>query len=73
MEANLERLTGRANKVAQGGYVWPVRADAPCVDGKTELLGLVEINSGIIEFGQTVARSGSNTIHARRINGTRRA
>jgi len=73
VEASLQRLTGGTNKVAQSGYVWAVRADAPCVHGKTELLGLVEIDSGIIEFGQTVARSRSNTIHARRINGPRRA
>jgi len=66
-------LTGGADEIAQHGHVGTVRADATGVDGQTETLGKIEIDTRIIQFREAEASSGSDAVHASGINGTRRA
>ena len=44
----LNRLAGRADEIAQYGYVGTVGANAPGIHGETEALGLIQIDSSII-------------------------
>jgi hypothetical protein len=73
LRENLQRLAGGAHEVAQRGDIGAVRADASGVNGQTELLGLIEVHSGVIQFRQTVASGGSDAVHARGIDRPRRA
>jgi hypothetical protein len=69
----LQRLAGGAHEVAQRGDVGAVGPDASGVNGQTELLGLIEIDTGVIQFRQTVSSGRSDAVHARRIDRPRRA
>jgi hypothetical protein len=68
----LQRLAGRANEVAQDGDVGAVSANASGVNGKTEALGEIKVDPGVIEFRQTKAGSGLYAIYARGIDRPRR-
>ena len=44
----LERVAGRADELAEAGYVGPVGANAAGVYGEAQALGLIEIDTGVI-------------------------
>jgi hypothetical protein len=70
---NLQRLARGAHEIAKGSDIGAVSADASGVNGQAELFGLIEIDSGVIQFRQTVARGRSDAVHARGIDRPRRA
>jgi len=51
----LKRLAGRADEIAKHGDVRTVCTDATGIDGQTETLGKIEINSGIVQFRKAEA------------------
>src|SRR5579862_6189742 len=68
----LRRLTCRAYEVTQRRYVRSVHADARGIHGQPKVLGDLEIDAGIVEFGKAEPGDGQNTIHPRRCDGPRR-
>lgn len=68
----LERLARGADEIAEDGDVGAIGADAAGVNGKTEALGEIEINAGVIEFGKTETLRGQNAVQARGIDRARR-
>jgi len=68
----LNRLAGRADEIAQDGNIGPVGADAPGIHGQAEALGEIEIDAGIIQFGQAETLRGQHAIYARRVHRPRR-
>ena len=67
----LQRLAGRAHKIAQHGDVGGVSANPARVHRESEALGEIEIDSGIVEFRKTKPSGWSDAIHAGRIDGPR--
>ena len=63
---------GGTDEVAKDGNVGAVDPDAACVHREAEFFCLLEVNTRIIEFGQTKTLRGQNTIEACRIDRTRR-
>jgi hypothetical protein len=66
-------LARRADEVTQNGYVGTVRTDSASIYRQTQSLGEIQVNAGIIEFGQAESSGGLHAIHARRINRPRRS
>jgi len=58
-----------SDKRAKSGNVWAVGANAGGVHGQAEVLGLVNIDSGVIEFGEAEAHGGRNPVALSRIDG----
>src|SRR5579872_5832906 len=69
----LQRLARGAHEIAEDGYVRTVGADATSVDREAKALGEIEIDTGVIQFGQTEALRGQHAVNARRIDRPRRA
>ncbi|MGD0303193.1 MAG: hypothetical protein ABSC71_00025 [Candidatus Acidiferrales bacterium] len=72
MEALLEAGTASANEIAQRADVWAVGANATRIDRQAEQLGLLDAQTGVVEFGETITFGGHNTIAARERNRPRR-
>jgi len=51
LEERLQRLAGRAHKIAQHSNIRAVGSDAPGIDWQSEALGQVQIDTGIVQFG----------------------
>jgi len=69
--SDLQGLARGAHEIPQDGDVGAVRADPPGVDGKTETLGEIEIDSGVIEFGQAKTGGRCHPIQAGWVNRAR--
>jgi hypothetical protein len=64
-------LPRRAHKIAEHGHVRAVRSDAAGIHGQAKPLGLIEIDTGVIQLRQTKALRGQHAIQPRRIHGPR--
>jgi len=64
----LQRLPRRSHKVAQHGHIGPVRTNAPSIHGQAELLGLVQIDACVVQFGQAETLRGQHPIQTGRID-----
>jgi len=69
----LDRVAGGAHEVAQDGHVGAIGANAARIHGQAEALGKIQIDAGIIQFGETETLRWQDTVDSRRIHGTRRA
>ena len=69
---SLQRLARRADKISQHGHVGTVGANASRIDRQAEAFGKIEIDSGVIKFGETEARSWCYAIQSRRVHRPRR-
>ena len=65
---NLERLARGSHEIAQHGYVGAVGADASRIDRQTKPLGLIEIDSGVIELRQAETLCRQHAVQPRRID-----
>jgi len=71
-ERGLQRLPGRADKIAQDSDIGAVSADPARINGKAEALRKIQVDAGIIEFGQAESGSGQHAIQSGGIHGPRR-
>ena len=72
LKAQLNWPVGGADEIAQHSYIGTVSADAPSVHRKAEFFSLLQINTCVVQFGQTKTLRGQNTVETVRVNGTRR-
>src|SRR6185437_16178489 len=68
----LQRLARRSHEIAQYSHVRTVGADASRVDRQTKPLGLIEIDSSVIQFRQAESLRRQHAVQSRRIHRTGR-
>jgi hypothetical protein len=64
----LQRLARRSHEIAQHGHVGSVRANASRIHGQTKSLGLIEVDTRVIQLRKAEALRGQNAVQSRRIN-----
>src|SRR6202035_2583534 len=64
----LQRLARSSDKITQHSHVGSVRADAARIDRQAKALGLIQIDTGIIQLGKAEALRGQNAVQSRRID-----
>jgi len=69
MGERLQRLARASNKVAQHSHIGTVGADSSGVHRQTEPFGLIEIDTGVIEFGEAESLRWKHAVQARRVHG----
>src|SRR5579871_3206918 len=69
MGERLQRLARAAHEIAKHGHVGAIGADASCVHRQTEAFGLIEIDTGIIEFGEAESLRWKHAVQSRRVHG----
>src|SRR5712691_8408972 len=72
LKERLQRMAGRAHKIAQHGNIRAVGSDAPGIDWQSEALGQVQIDTGIVQLGKTETLRWQNAVQACRVDGPRR-
>jgi hypothetical protein len=70
--SRLARLARRSNEFAQSRNIGSVGPDAGRIDRQTQALGSLDIDSGIVEFGQAKPNRWKHTLFAARVHWTRR-
>ena len=68
MREKLKRLSRAAHEIAKHSYVGTVGADSTCVDRQTEPLGLIEIDTRVIQFRQAESLRGQHAVQSGRIH-----